>query len=81
MKSVAYENFHATTFSAVFVMAGMWVLQSLEKKFQSPGYPTTLGIATRLTESMLFLRNLRPNPGFNGEAPPGFPADDNLISP
>lgn len=84
MNFVSVENFLAKSLVAVCVDAPIWVKKFYEKKFQSPaGLPLTLHMATRLAESTLSLKNLRPRPGARGCFPSavGSAADDNLTIP
>lgn len=83
MYLVADENFSATAVSAAPEAAGIWLLKSFEKKFQSSGYPLTENIATKFAESIPSLRNLRPIPGASGCFPSavGYAAADNLTIP
>lgn len=54
-------------------------MKVFEKKFQSPGYPLTLFIATKLPESTPSRKNLSPKPGVKNLV--GSAADDNLMIP
>ena len=80
---VAVENFYATAVSAVPDAAGICVLKSSEKKFQSFSCPLTLFIETKLAESIASLKNFKPIPGVRGCFPSavGWAADDNLTIP
>lgn len=62
-------------------MFGIVVSKLLAKKFQSPGYPSSRNIDTRLAESMPSLKNLRPIPGPNLVSGVGSAADDSLMRP
>jgi len=62
MKSVAEENFFPSAFVAILIDGPMWVVKSSAKKLKS-GDPSTLNMATRLAESIPFLKNFKPKPG------------------
>lgn len=62
-------------------MSGIVVSKLLAKKFQSPGWPSTRYIDTRLAESTPSLKNLRPIPGPSLVSGVGSVADESLIRP
>lgn len=83
MYGVAVANFSATAVRAAPDAAGIWVLKSSEKKFQSSCWPLTLFIETKFAESIPSLKNFKPIPGVSGCFPSavGCAADDNLTIP
>jgi hypothetical protein len=81
IQEVSVENFTATAFKAAPEAAPIWLEKSFSKKFQSPGVPATLYMATRSAESTPFLRNLRPSPGARGYESDGSAAEESLTSP
>ena len=81
MYFVAVENFHAPVSQTIPSGAEIWLKNSFEKKFQSPGYPAVLFMETKLAESIPSLRNLTAIPGIKGLVAEGAAAEDNLTSP
>ena len=55
-------NFISRGLSDIDVGSGIWFDQLLAKKFHV-SWPSTENMATKLAESTLLLKNLRPKPG------------------